>query len=229
MRHTITDNIVTSLDPPFVLKTGIDENGEFTGIEWEQLPYSKFGGTQGAKGNPFNTLSEPPGPWSGAGGEAIVAKCRVNCSVSGGGASDIKCVQYLFDNTKDLDSKTPYLSSVTGKEEHFYTGGDVSTASKSETAAVEMMDNISFRAQCLFRIMYYSGAHGFDLDYEGLDSDGLMGIQITLLMIELKTIANHVQKDVPCILTMTPLSKHHMGLRAGTMSTLRTNLLARKS
>ena len=228
MRENITDDIVTSLDPPFVLKTEIDENSEFTGIEWEQLPYSKFGGTQGAKGNPFNTLSEPPGPWSGAGGEAIVAKCRVNCSVSGGGASDIKCVQYLFDNTKDLDSKTPYLSSVTGKEEHFYTGGDVSTASKSETAAVEMMDNISFRAQCLFRIMYYSGAHGFDLDYEGLDSDGLMGIQITLLMIELKTIANHVQKDVPCILTMTPLSGTSYGTQSGNNVNFKDKLVSQK-
>ena len=187
-------------NPPLAMKR---QNG---GPVLFLLEYAMFGGVDGANGISPNTLSNTA--WDKPG------FCRLACSVWRGGAS-ISCVKYLFEETKQLDNST-YTSKIPGSEGKLHTLADITSAADDPAREAALMGSRSFRAECLFRVLAYSGAHGFDLDYEGMDSDGLTGIQITLLMVELKEMARQIpvpEKTQQCIITMTTSAGSSYGVQ----------------
>ena len=137
----------------------------------------------------------------------------VPCSKSGGGASSLECVKSLFAATKWCDD---YLD---------YYGNKFATHDGSNGVQLDMND-MDHRVQCYYRVLAFTLADGFDLDYESPDQLGIMGIAMTLFCCKLKWLCGGkgAKKSpgslvsslatcpkVTCIITMTPLSGSSYG------------------
>ena len=161
--------------------------------------------TPGQNGSP-GKCEDPP--------VELLDETSVPCSTSGGGASSVECVRSLFAATKWCDDYTDY-----------YNIKFATIEGEGDNPKLDM-NNMDHRVQCYYRVLAYTLADGFDLDYESPDQLGLMGIAMTLFCCKLKWLCSgkgapkapgsSVKSlascpSVTCIITMTPLSGSSYG------------------
>ncbi|MHA2083721.1 MAG: hypothetical protein ACXABD_08195 [Candidatus Thorarchaeota archaeon] len=161
--------------------------------------------TAGSSGNK-GKCEEPP--------ITLREETSVPCSKSGGGASSIECVRSLFAATEWCKNYKDYYGVLFATIE-----------GEGDNPKLDM-NNMDHRVQCYYRMLIYTLADGFDLDYESPDQLGLMGIAMTLFCCKLKWLcggpgafkapgdpitSKATCPSVTCIITMTPLSGSSYG------------------